>query len=238
MCRLAPTSERRSRVRGRRLITLPLLLAMMVVGTTGAGAFNPTNAANYADSHWKECGPSPYNGVPPSPYKCISNDCTNYVSRALHAGGYSFVLNGPADSWYWYSSQSNSMSWTYADVLYGFLIYYDKDDNGRGGGTVVATQVGVSASQTYNSLSKGDLIFFDWENNGSIDHVRIETGWGTPSKTGYQSAYNNSYWATGDWADQHTEPRYHDMWNGYYQMTATQRANAKLYLVHIDPLNI
>ena len=102
----------------------------------------------------------------------------------------------------------------------------------------MATQIGATASQTYNSLSKGDLILFDWENDGLIDHVRVEAGWGAPPRTGYQSSYNNSYWTTGDWADQPTQVRYHDMWNGYWQMTAAQRTGVKIYQVHIDPLNI
>ena len=65
------------------------------------------------------------------------------------------------------------------------------------------------------------------------DNVRIEVGYGTPPRTGYQSSYNNSYWATGDWADQHTPPRYHDFWNGYYQLSASMAATTHIYEVHI-----
>jgi len=49
---------------------------------------------------------------------------------------------------------------------------------------------------------------------------------------------NNSYWTTGDWADQHTEVRYHDFWNGYYQLDATTRRTVQIFQVHIDPLNV
>ncbi len=218
--------------------------ALVVVGLSTAlapraTAYDGASAAVYADAHWAECGDvSPYNKTPPAPYICYGNDCTNYVSRAMHAGGYGFIEGttaNPSDQWYWYNSGLRSTSWGNASALYFFLVYYDHGSGSEGGGALQKSFVGVTASQTYNTLGKGDMLFFDWTNDGVIDHVRIEVGYGTPSRTGYQSGYNGSYWKTGDWADQHEQPRYHDFWNGYYQVSATIAATTHVYEVHIYP---
>lgn len=215
-----------------RLLVVAAITAVAVSLPANVAAYGGSSASTYADAHWAECGSSPYNGTPPSPYVCLSNDCANYASQAMHAGGYGFIAGStlnPYDQWYWYNTGLNTTSWYQASQLYFFLVYYDHGSGSKGGGTLVADFVGVTASQTYNSLSKGDMIFMDWENNGVIDHVRIEVGYGTPARTGYQSSYNNSYWATGDWADQHTPPRYHDFWNGYYQLSASMAATTHIY---------
>ncbi len=205
----------------------------------GALAYDGAAAATYADSHWAECG---WSGTAPSPYVCLpangSQDCANYASRVMHvAGGYRFIdrsgIPGVNDYWYYYSTSNWTITWYNAQALYSFLVAWDHGDLSHGGGTLVTSFVGVTASQTYNSLSKGDMIFFDFENNSQIDHVRVETGYGTPSRTGYQSAYNNSYWKTGDWGSQHNANRYRDFWNGYYQMSASMAATTKIYEVHI-----
>jgi len=229
----------RALARRRRSLAITVIgvgLLTVSVGPLPALAFDPNAAASYADHHWSECGPSPYNGTPPSPYVCMQNDCTNYASRVLHAGGYSFVLT-LGNQWYWYNSSQKTRSWYDASSLYEFLML-DKDANGRGGGTLVSRTVGANPNQLYNSLSKGDLIFMDWTDDNIIDHVRVEAGWGTPPRFGYQPSYNNSYWTTGDWADQHTEVRYHDFWHGYYQLDATTRRTVQIFQVHIDPLNV
>lgn len=53
------------------------------------------------------------------------------------------------------------------------------------------------------------------------------------SSQGKRSAYN-AWWYTGDWADQHAPPRYHDLWNGYYAMDPSLCATTHVYEVHIS----
>lgn len=215
------------------LVTAGLLVAQ---APATAVAYDGVAAAAYADAHWAECGPSPYNHAVPSPYVCMANDCANLASRVMKAGGYRFTEGSnenPLDAWYWYNSSMKTPSWYQAARLYQFLIYYDKGAGSHGGATLKKEFVGVTAAQKYNTLTKGDLIFMDLDNTGGIDHVRVETGYGTPSKIGYQSAYNGSYWTTGDWATQHNVPRYHDFWNGFYQMTPADQARAHIYEVDI-----
>jgi hypothetical protein len=196
-------------------------------------AYSGSAAASYADANWKECWDPPYSGSPPSPYECFANDCANYVSQAMHAGGYPFHY-GFVPPWYYFDF-GTTVAWYQAGQLYYFLVY-GEPQNGFPGGYVAAVKKGASSTQNYNVLGKGDLIFFDWEDNSSIDHVRMEVGWGTPPSTGYKSTYN-AWWYTGDWADQHTPPRYHDFWNGYYAMDATTRSTVRISEVRIYSSN-
>jgi hypothetical protein len=72
------------------------------------------------------------------------------------------------------------------------------------------------------------------------DSPRGPVGWGTPSRIGYQSNYNRSYWTTGDWADQHNPPRYKDFWNGFYQTQLDNPSwnfSVRIYQVHIYSTN-
>ena len=228
-----PVSSGRRR-RRRRTAVLGALLALVL--PAGALAYDGVGAASYADTHWAECG---WVGTAPSPYVCMARDCANYASRAMHSGGgYRFIdragIPGVNDYWFWYSAAvgDKTITWYQAQSLYSFLVAWDHGDLSHGGGNLVTSFVGVTHAQKYNPLSKGDMIFFDWTNDGSIDHVRIETGYGVPSRTGWQSAYN-AYWYEGDWADQHDPNRYHDFWNGSYVLTPAEAAVTKVYEVHI-----
>lgn len=225
------------RLLARRACAIFAIVALMAGMTPTAVAYDGTAAASYADAHWDECGDDPgWDDPAPSPYICYGNDCTNFASRVMHSGGgYRFIEGStanPNDQWYWYNSGLRSQSWGVAWRLYMFLIYYDKGSGSRGGGTLVKDTIGVTASQQYNSLVKGDLIFFDWENDKQIDHVRVATGYGPVSSPGFRSTHN-AYWATGDHANQHEAPRYHDFWNGYYVMSASRRVTTRVYQVHI-----
>lgn len=223
----------------RTIAAVSLTIVQLLANSASTLAFDGAAAAAYADAHWAECGTAPYNGVPPSPYVCLSNDCANYASRAIHAGGYPFRTSPVTlwANWYWWSAGNNTRTWWQSDALKYFLTDRDPYINGNPGGYVAAVTKGARDTDQYNALSRGDLLFFDWDDNGIIDHVRVEVGWGTPPRTGYQANYNYSYWATGDWADQHTPPRYHDFWNGYYHLTPTERTTVRIYQVHIRPTN-
>lgn len=70
------TASQRSR---RMRLAMPLALVCLVwPGATLA--YDPSRAANYADIWWNDFNDTVY-GV-------LRNDCTNFVSQALHAGGY------------------------------------------------------------------------------------------------------------------------------------------------------
>ena len=103
-------------------------------------------------------------------------DCTNFVSQALHAAGWSKV-NGPENagtSWF-YSHQgidSWSHTWSVANNFYYF-------------GRSYTTRL---KNIDYHSVWMGDIVIVDWNpgGNGLLDHAMIATG-RIAGKTGWTS---------------------------------------------------
>lgn len=97
-------------------------------------------------------------------------DCTNFVSQALLAGG--FTETGKYQYWSdyaWYYDWGNryygySQTWAVANELYDFL-----DKSGR------ANRVSVDHPY-YPKFQVGDIIQIDLDNNGWWDHSMIVTG--------------------------------------------------------------
>ncbi len=213
-----------------------------------AAAWSGAATATYADTHWNDCAGQSYSS---DGYLCVpDNNCTAFASRALHAGGYSWVnreywvgpiMFGEPASWFYRSASDRTHSFAGAPEFYDFLINYDHDQGstGPGGGTRVATTSGVTVSQTYNALSRGDMLFFSYGTvlgMRFVDHVRVEAGWNSTSFTPYQIAGRGpSVNAPGDYADQNSIDRYHDFWNGVYWIAQPQ--NTVIWQVHIDPAN-
>lgn len=137
---------------------------------TSADSYNKQRAVSYAQA---------YANSPNSSYPFYSdNDCTNFVSQALRAGGWTFQ-SGPYNSvtsWYFENSprQPQDFSWFNADYLFHFILY-----SGRGeyiGWGTPSNPGGVG------DLEPGDLIFADWYRNGHqhgndgvMDHAMIVT---------------------------------------------------------------
>lgn len=87
-------------------------------------------------------------------YKIFSdNDCTNFTSQNLAAGGWTakggFYLD-PNVWWYDASNATNSNTWSVADWLLPFI-----NNSGRG-----------YALAAFTDLQLGDLMFADWAYNG------------------------------------------------------------------------
>jgi hypothetical protein len=110
-----------------------------------------------------------------SAYRSYDNDCTNFASQILEAGGWKRVgdqSKDPKDSQWWYTTSPSNLippnqseSWTVAPVNYQFI-----NRSGR------ATPVN-SVSQ----LNTGDIIHLDFGNGNGIYHTMIVT---TKSSTG------------------------------------------------------
>jgi hypothetical protein len=182
-------------------IVFSVILTTCLLGSSPASAFTGGGAASYAD-HWATTRNSNY----PS----FSEDCTNFVSQALHdsLGGQKPYVNNGADStsvnnwWAQYSSIfgfSNSQTWSVADSFYNFMNFH---------GGVVAGRAGPNQSEqlaTYTpaNVVTGDILFYDWENNGSMDHVGIQVGIGNDPSAGLY----------GNYSDQHTNDHYHAFWS-------------------------
>lgn len=89
-------------------------------------------------------------------FDSLGGDCTNFASQCLLAG--SSVMNYP--SWYYYSVNDRSPSWTGVEFLYDFLIK-NKGLGPRG------EYVGI------NDARKGDLIQLDFDGDGRFSHTLV-----------------------------------------------------------------
>lgn len=96
-----------------------LAAAVCLVATGSAAAFSGAAAASYADSY--ATNRNLY-------WPAISNDCANFVSQSLYAGGYPMhgVGGNTADNRNWYMRSVSgtwtwTQSWSFARYLYIFL---------------------------------------------------------------------------------------------------------------------
>lgn len=192
-------------------LNLVLTLSTGVVGLgvmspiAFASSYNGSAAAAYADQY-------AINGN--TAYPIYSDDCTNYVSQALAAGGFPEVVDynlntgmpiQTSDNRYWfYQDGVRSYSWSVAEDLRLHLAGYTSY-------THMYHYYGLQGSGTYNALSYGDPIAYNWnspsdscwsQGAGTACHWSIDTSIGTDPK-GY----------TGDLADEHTNNRYHVFWS-------------------------
>lgn len=127
--------------------------------------YNPQQAVQYAERYW--------NGHNPA-FLHFNDDCTNFISQCLWAGGMPMVFsNQPSRGW-WYRRQGRrhtwSYSWTVAHIFYTLLT--------KGGPSGKVVQVSSA-----EELSLGDVICYDFEGDGRFNHNTIVTGkdsWGQP----------------------------------------------------------
>ncbi|MEV5340274.1 DNRLRE domain-containing protein [Streptomyces sp. NPDC052676] len=117
-----------------------------------AGTYLRTGAATWAVANWN--APAMY-----------SQDCTNFVSRAIHLGG-EVRMKGSGDEDhksknYWWRKPSNWIhdeTWTWINAGY-FKTFMEK-------------HMLHSKRNTSNAFT-GDIIFYDWENDGKVNHASI-----------------------------------------------------------------
>lgn len=173
-------------------------LAAGIFTAPTAHAYSGGNAAQYADKYATSCNSNSY--------PCFPDDCTNFVSQAVHAGGFSEVGVGGSttddNNWFiqgcWYCSYGYnwSHSWSVAPDYYNFLQWHYP--GGYNWGTMPGNSAGFNSG-----LDVGDVLFYDWDNDGGIDHASIQVSYGTDPNSGWY----------GDLIDEHTTNRYHAFWS-------------------------
>lgn len=122
---------------------------------------------NYATRYWTNYNPQ---------YRADSNDCTNFASQALYAGGWPMVLGFyQSNSVWWYNFSAgwpgpyHSYTWGGAHNFYWFTY----NSNRR----IIA--------QSVSQLQPGDILQADWTGpqghlpDGTVDHTMVVTGKGT-----------------------------------------------------------
>jgi Putative amidase domain len=202
------------RHRGRRWSLVAVLtLGVFIMAVTPAFAYNPTAAAQYADQ-WSSNNEQLRNPM----YRSFTDDCTNFVSQALHAGGFPYTGSSEThyQSWY-YNSHGNSFTWSVAPDLLNFL-YYDYP-----GGYPVAYRSPYQSN--YSGGQIGDVIFYDWGYGEGVSHTSIQVAVGTDP---------NSLWY-GDLVDQHITDRKHAIWS--LRPYNGNAATTYMTVVHVDAGN-
>ena len=162
-------------------------------------AYSGPGAASYADKY--ALGSNTI-------YPQFSDDCTNFVSQALHAGGgYNFVGSTSTtddQQWWIHGTRTGGWVWTHswsvAHDLYTFLI-----DNVPGGIPEGSFSYNNGKNKapafTPNSVVTGDVLFYDWGTGMGISHDSMQVGWGT-----------DAYGYYGNWVDEHNNYRKHIFW--------------------------
>lgn len=108
-------------------------------------------AVQYAERWWNSYNPK---------YKKFKDNCTNYISQCVHAGGVPMTGFGNRNKGWWYSGSSWSYSWTVANAFRWYL---------SGAKQGIKAQEVPSAS----NLVIGDLICYDFEGDGRWNHNTI-----------------------------------------------------------------
>lgn len=138
-------------------------------------------AVQYAEKYWNSHNPR---------YRLFSDDCTNFVSQVLHAGGLSMEFTGSQTSGWWYQHQGGkqdrwSYSWTVAHSLYHYL------NQGKRARRVEHAE----------QLEIGDVICYDWEGDGKWNHNTVVTlidAVGIPFVTAHSANSHHRYWGYQD----------------------------------------
>lgn len=143
------------------------------------GRYNRVAAYKYAELWWDGFNPA-YKRMP-------ENDCTNYISQVLHAGGLPMIHAKSRSKGWWYRNAHNnwSFSWTVAHSLKLALPRL-----------LHARQVGDP-----RQLKVGDIICYDWDGDGRWQHNTVVVDfdyYGYPLVNAHTVASHRRHWSYQD----------------------------------------
>lgn len=166
-----------------------------------------------------------------------SQDCTNFVSQALLAGGVTETKTGYGYEQWWYDGYeawpfgalNRSLSWSVVTNLATHL-----QATGRATG-VILTNMTTKYSGAHSA--GGDIFMYDWGKGEGYSHMALSTGreayypYTDPIGVSYTSITGGS----GDSISQHSTDRDHAPWNwGYWTTTLENRAKYKVKLLKMN----
>ncbi|GED54286.1 hypothetical protein BBO01nite_35270 [Brevibacillus borstelensis] len=121
----------------------------------GAGGYNSGRAIAYAERYWNTANPA---------YPLFTDNCTNFISQCLHAGGIPMLFSREQGKGWWMRGSGKganwSYSWTVAHSLYLLL------KSGRPPMRAVAVP-------SVEQLEPGDIICYDFNGDGRFQHNTI-----------------------------------------------------------------
>ncbi|EZH68039.1 hypothetical protein DH09_09000 [Bacillaceae bacterium JMAK1] len=115
------------------------------------GTYNRLKAVQYAERWWNEYNPD---------YPEFTDNCTNFISQCLHAGGAPMHGLPVRDQGWWWRGENWSYSWAVAHSLRWYL----------SGSTKGLTAKEVERAE---DLRPGDIICYDFDGSGRWDHNTI-----------------------------------------------------------------
>ena len=113
--------------------------------------YSRLEAVRYAERWWDDYNPQ---------YKKFENNCTNFISQCLHAGGAPMTGYPNRNKGWWFRSNNWSLSWAVAHSLRWFLS---------------GAKTGLRAKEVSKpeELIKGDVICYDFDGDGRWQHNTI-----------------------------------------------------------------
>jgi hypothetical protein len=142
--------------------------------------YDRLKAVQYAERWWND-----YN---PAYVEIEENDCTNFISQCLNAGGAPMRGYPNRGNGWWIRGKTWSWSWTVAHALRLYL--------GN-------SKVGLRAKEVSrpDQLMLGDIICYDFEGDGRFNHNTIVTAYdyyGMPLVNAHTYNSRHRYWAYED----------------------------------------
>jgi len=118
--------------------------------------YNRVKAVEYANIWWNSYNPR---------FKVFEDDCTNFVSQCLWAGGAPFSFGERSRGW-WYKGEGNTANWSFSWAVAHSLRWYLANSNS-----------GLRATEVANprDLELGDVICYDFDGDGKWQHNSIVT---------------------------------------------------------------
>ncbi|RSK26169.1 hypothetical protein EJF36_04450 [Bacillus sp. HMF5848] len=118
---------------------------------SAVSGYNRNEAVKYAERWWNDYNPN---------YHHFTNDCTNYISQCLRAGGNTMRGYPTRTQGWWYRGSNWSFSWSVAHALTLYL---------------ASSTRGLRAKEVKSpkELLVGDIICYDFEGDGRFNHTTI-----------------------------------------------------------------
>lgn len=113
--------------------------------------YNRLEAVKYAERWWDDYNPQ---------YRKFTDNCTNYISQCLHAGGARMTNQSSREKGWWYRSDNWSFSWS---VAHSFRWYLSGAKSGLRG----------LEKESAKELELGDVICYDFDGDGRWQHSTI-----------------------------------------------------------------
>ena len=144
-----------------------------LVSTRAKIAYNRLRAVQYAETWWNSFNPN---------YPQFTDDCTNFISQCLYAGGIPMWGKPNRSKGWWIEGKSTwSYSWT---VAHAFML-------------MLKAASWTKEVKDPSQLMLGDIICYDFEGDGRFNHNTIVTGkdeYGNPLVNAHTTNSRMRFW--------------------------------------------